>query len=468
MRRDICIVGYRGRQPVDQRYAALGRPGAKAANIGRASTSGNRRQPVIHLRRLIALAAFGAAGALPAGPVQAGQPAVEVLHFMTSGGQAKAMKSLKEDLESQGGKWIDTPVGGGNSEDALAKLRTRVMGGDPPSSVQLKGPLIQEWGALGVLQPIDDVAAAGRWEQALPASVAATMKYNGKWVAAPVNIHRLDWMYANPAVLNKVGLRMPATWEEFDAAADKLKAAGITPLAHGGQAWQDASLFEIIVASVGGPEFHRKALVDLDEAALTGPTMKRVFDRMRKLRGYVDANFSGRDWNVATNMIITGEAGFQLMGDWVKGDMSAAGKVPGKDYVCANPPGFGAGTFLFIVDSFAMFKSKNPDVLAGQKLFGKLMMEPRFQENFNLVKGSLPVRTDMKLDTFDSCALAARDQMDKSIRSGGFNPSSIHDMAVASAVRGAMTDVATKHFNSSISSDEAVQLLARSIRQARQ
>jgi glucose/mannose transport system substrate-binding protein len=423
---------------------------------------------VTDLRRFIALAALGAAGVLPAWPVQAGQPVVEVLHFMTSGGQAKAMKSLKEDLESQGGKWIDTPVGGGNSEDALAKLRTRVMGGDPPSSVQLKGPLIQEWGALGVLQPIDDVAAAGRWEQALPASVAATMKYNGKWVAAPVNIHRLDWMYANPAVLKKVGLQMPATWEEFDAAADKLRAAGITPLAHGGQAWQDASLFEIIVASVGGPEFHRKALVELDEAALTGPTMKRVFDRMRKLRGYVDANFSGRDWNVATNMIITGEAGFQLMGDWVKGDMSAAGKLPGKDYVCANPPGFGAGTFLFIVDSFAMFRSKNPDVLAGQKLFGKLMMEPRFQENFNLVKGSLPVRTDMKLDKFDSCALAARDQMDKSIRDGGFNPSSIHDMAVASAVRGAMTDVATRHFNSSLSSDDAVQLLARSIRQARQ
>ncbi|WP_245213452.1 ABC transporter substrate-binding protein [Rhizobacter sp. AJA081-3] len=420
-----------------------------------------------HIRLSITCLAL-ATGALSALPALAGPPTVEVLHFMTSGGQAKGMKSLKDDLEAQGGKWVDTPVGGGNSEDALAKLRTRVMGGDAPSSVQLKGPLIQEWGALGVLQPIDDVATAGRWEQALPKLVSDTMKYKGQWVAAPVNIHRLDWMYANPAVLSKVGIRMPATWEEFDAAADKLKAAGITPLAHGGQAWQDASLFEIVVASVGGPAFHRKALVELDNAALTGPTMKQVFDRMRKLRGYVDANFSGRDWNVATNMIINGQAGFQLMGDWVKGDMSAAGKLPGRDYVCANPPGHGGGSFLFIVDSFAMFKSKNPDVLAGQKLFGKLMMEPRFQENFNLAKGSIPVRNDMKLDKFDACALAARDQMDKSIKGGGFNPSAIHDMAVASAVRGAMTDVATKHFNSSISSDEAVQLLARSIKQARE
>jgi glucose/mannose transport system substrate-binding protein len=423
---------------------------------------------VLRLRHLISPIVLLTASTLIPQPALAGQPTVEVLHFMTSGGQAKAMKSLKDDLESQGGKWIDTPVGGGNSEDALAKLRTRVMGGDPPSSVQLKGPLIQEWGDLGVLQPIDDVATAAKWDAVLPKSVTETMKYKRQWVAVPVNIHRLDWMYANPAVLAKVGIRMPATWDEFDAAAAKLKAAGITPLAHGGQAWQDASLFEIIVASVGGAAFHRKALVDLDPAALGGDTMKRVFDRMRKLRGYVDANFSGRDWNVATNMIITGEAGFQLMGDWVKGDMSAAGKQAGRDYVCANPPGYGNDMFLFIVDSFAMFKSKDPDRLAGQKLLARLTMEPRFQENFNLAKGSIPVRTDMKLDKFDSCAIAARDQMEKTIRSGGFNPSSIHDMAVASAVRGAMTDVATKHFNSNISSDEAVQLLVRSIRQARQ
>lgn len=404
---------------------------------------------------------------LLAAPALAGPPTVEVLHWMTSGGQAKAMKSLKDDLEAQGGRWIDTPVGGGASDDALTKLRARVIAGDAPSSVQLKGPLIQEWGALKVLQPIDEVAAAGQWEKALPRSVAEVMKYQGRWVAAPVNVHRLDWMYANPAVLQKVGITMPTTWEQFDAAAVKLKAAGITPLAHGGQAWQDASLWEVVLISVGGPAFHRQALVQLDPKALTSDTMKKVFDRMRILRGYVDANFSGRDWNLATAMIMNGEAGFQIMGDWVKGDMSAAGKQPGKDYVCANPPN-DAGGFLYIVDSFAMFTSKDPDRAAGQKLFAKLLMEPKFQENFNLAKGSIPVRTDMKLDKFDSCALAARDQMMKTIDSGGFAPSAIHDMAVPSAVKGAITDLVTKHFNSSMSSEEAVRLLAQGIKQARE
>ena len=217
-------------------------------------------------------------------------------------------------------------------------------------------------------------------------------------------------------------------------------------------------------ATRGDPD---QLVLQLDPKALTSDTMKKVFDRMRILRGYVDANFSGRDWNLATAMIMNGEAGFQIMGDWVKGDMSAAGKQPGKDYVCANPPN-DAGGFLYIVDSFAMFTSKDPDRAAGQKLFAKLLMEPKFQENFNLAKGSIPVRTDMKLDKFDSCALAARDQMMKTIDSGGFAPSAIHDMAVPSAVKGAITDLVTKHFNSSMSSEEAVRLLAQGIKQARE
>lgn len=51
---------------------------------------------------------------------------------------------------------------------------------------------------------------------------------------------------------------------------------------------------------------------DLDAEALGSDTMKASFDQMRKLRGYVDANFSGRDWNLATAMVMNGEAAFQI------------------------------------------------------------------------------------------------------------------------------------------------------------
>ena len=83
--------------------------------------------------------------------------------------------------------------------------------------------------------------------------------------------------------------------------------------------------------------------------------MKKAFDRMAKLRGYVDANFSGRDWNLATAMVIKGEAGMQIMGDWAKGEFLNAGKVPGTDFLCFRFPGT-QGTVTFNSDQFGMFK----------------------------------------------------------------------------------------------------------------
>ncbi len=59
------------------------------------------------------------------------------------------------------------------------------------------------------------------------------------------------------------------------------------PLAHGGQPWQDATIFDAVVLSQG-PEFYKAAMIDLDPAALSGPQMVEVFDRMAKLRSYVD------------------------------------------------------------------------------------------------------------------------------------------------------------------------------------
>ncbi len=390
------------------------------------------------------------------------EPQVEVLHWMTSGGQAKAMNALKEDLEAMGGTWIDSPMAGGGGDAAMTALRTRALAGDPPASVQLKGPFIQEWGELGVLSSISDVAEAEGWAGALPPPVADIMKYEGEWVAAPVNVHRLDWMYANPRILAEHDIAVPETWEEFNAAADKLQDAGVIPLAHGGQAWQDASVWEVVVLGIGGADFHQKALVELDQEALNSPTMVAVFDQMRKLRGYVDDNYSGRDWNLATTMLMNDEAAFQIMGDWVKGEFMAAGRNPGTDFICAHAPGTQNG-FLFIIDSFAMFDQKEEDKQMGQAMFASLLMGPEFQETFNLLKGSIPVRTDIGLDKFDDCAVASKKHMVMTSANGTFQPSATHDMAVRSAVKGAMVDVVTKHFNSEMSSADAAKELAEAV-----
>ena len=387
-------------------------------------------------------------------------PEAEVLHWWTSGGEAKSVAVLQEEFASKGGTWTDMPVAGGGGDAAMTALRARVLSGNAPTAIQLKGPAIQEWYEEGVLADISSVAQANGWADVLPASIAGHMKCEGTWCAAPVNVHRIDWIWANAAILEANGIAMPSTWAEFNAAAEKLQAAGITPLAHGGQAWQDATVFEAVALGVGGAEFFQKAFVELDEATLTSDTMKAVFDQMRTMRGFVDSNFSGRDWNLATAMVMNGEAAFQIMGDWAKGEFLAAGKEPGKDFLCASTPGEG---FLYNVDSFAMFDVAGDDKTAGQLLLAELIVGKNFQKVFNLNKGSIPARTDVALDEFDSCAHTSAKDMADSNAGGSLLPSYAHGMALRGAQSGAITDVVTSHFNSDMSSDEAVQMLLQAV-----
>jgi glucose/mannose transport system substrate-binding protein len=386
---------------------------------------------------------------------------VEVLHWWTSGGEAKAVGELKNMFESEGGEWIDSPVAGGGGDAAMTALRARVVSGNPPTAVQLKGPNIQEWGEQGVLGSIEDVAKAENWEEVLPPTLASIMKYKGEYVAAPVNIHRVNWVWGNPAVLAKIGASMPTTWDEFNATADKLKEAGITPLAHGGQPWQDATIFETVVLGMGGADFYRKALVELDPNSLKSDTMIKVFDQMRKLRGYVDDSFSGRDWNLATAMVFNGEAAFQIMGDWAKGEFLAAGKKPGEDFLCAPTPG--EPGYILNTDSFAMFKVEGEDRLKGQKTLARQIMSPEFQVTFNLAKGSIPARIGVPRDQFDSCAQKSMDDLAAATGNDTLVPSMAHEMAVPRSVRGEFLDVVTEHFNSDMSSQEAVDRLAAGI-----
>lgn len=403
-------------------------------------------------------------GALCAAGLMAGAVAaqaaenVTVLHWWTSGGESKAVGVLKDDVQKQGYVWNDFAVAGGAGAAAMTALKTKVISGDAPSAAQIKGPLIQDWADQGVLVNID--SAAGDWKQNLPPEIDKIIKYKGHTVAAPFSVHRVNWLYINKAALDKVGAKVPTTWPEFFAVADKLKAAGIQPVAMGGQPWQDLTLWEDVVLSQG-PAFYKKALVDLDQATLTSPQMLSVFDTVRKIQGYFDTGRNGRDWNLATAMVINGKAGMQFMGDWAKGEFENAGKKAGKDYICAAVPGT-ANAYTFNVDSFVFFQQKGEKAATpGQLALAKTIMTPDFQEQFSLLKGSVPVRLGVKMDKFDDCAKKSYADEQTAIKSGGFVPSLAHGMAQSDATAGAITDVVTKFMNSQQDSKSAVAALAK-------
>lgn len=406
----------------------------------------------------IVQATIAAAALIAGAQVQAAE--VEVLHYWTSGGEAKSVAELKKMMEAKGIVWKDFAVAGGGGENAMTALKARVISGSAPTAAQIKGPSIQEWGKEGVLANIDAAATEGKWDASLPKVVSNIMKYQGHYVAAPVNVHRVNWLWVNPDVLKKAGAKAPTNWDEFFDAADKIKKAGLIAIAHGGQPWQDATVFESVALGVGGPDFYKKAIVQLDPASLTGPTMIKTFDTLAKIKTYIDKDAAGRDWNLATAMVINGKAGMQFMGDWAKGEFTAAGKVAGKDFLCLTAPGT-EKAFTFNIDSLTMFKVKDADQQKAQLVLASAVMSPEFQEVFNLNKGSIPARAGVSRAKFDSCAIKSMDDMDATSKSGGLVPSFAHGMAIDSAKAGAIQDVIAKFMNSTMTSQAAVQALAK-------
>jgi glucose/mannose transport system substrate-binding protein len=370
---------------------------------------------------------------------------VEVLHWWTSGGEAAALNVLKEDLAGKSIGWVDMPVAGGGGEAAMTALRARVTAGDPPTAVQMLGFDILDWAAEGALGNLDSVATAEGWDAVVPGALQGFSKYDGHWIAAPVNVHSTNWVWISKAALDAAGGKAPETWEELVAVLDAMKANGITPLGHGGQAWQDATVFDGIVLGLG-TDFYKAAFIDLDPAALGGEQMAEAFNRLIKLRSYVDDNFSGRDWNLASAMVINGEAGMQMMGDWAKGEFLKAGKVPGADFVCIRFPGT-QGAVTFNSDQFAMFNVEGDAAKAAQGAMASAIMNPTFQSAFNVVKGSVPARTDVPNDAFDDCGKKGMADLAEANTAGKLFGSMAHGHAAPAAVKNATYDVITAAFN---------------------
>ncbi|WP_313664421.1 ABC transporter substrate-binding protein [Shinella sp.] len=389
---------------------------------------------------------------------------VEVLHWWTSGGEAAALEVLKKDLETKGISWTDMPVAGGGGTEAMTVLRARVTAGNAPTAVQMLGFDILDWAKEGALGNLDEVASKEGWDKVIPTALQQFSKYDGHWIAAPVNVHSTNWMWINKAALDKAGGKEPTNWDELVALLDKFKEQGITPVAHGGQPWQDATIFDAVVLSFGN-DFYKKAFIDLDPETLGSAQMKEAFDRMTKLRSYVDDNFSGRDWNLASAMVIEGKAGVQFMGDWAKGEFIKAGKKPGEDFVCMRYPGT-QGSVTFNSDQFAMFKVA-ADKVPAQLVMASAIESPAFQSAFNVVKGSAPARTDVSDEAFDACGKKAIKDLAEANANGTLYGSMAHGHANPASVKNAIYDVVTRQFNGELSSEEAVEELKSAVEAAK-
>lgn len=413
------------------------------------------------MRKLILTTALAALMAAPA-MAQDKKGEVRVVHWWTSGGEAAALNVLKQKLASEGIVWKDVPIAGGGGSQAMTALRAMVTAGNVPTAVQMLGFDIQDWASEGVVANIDSVAAKENWSKVLPQALQKFAKYDGHWVASPVTLHSVNWIWVNKANMEKLGIKdAPKNMDELFADLDKAKKAGIIPLAQGGQPWQEATLFDSVVISTNGLDFYKKAFIDLDQDALKSAKMEKAFENLAKLATYTDPAYSGRDWNLATAMVINGKALMQVMGDWAKGEFRNANKKADVDFACYRFPGT-QNDVIFNSDMFVFFKV-GEDRRPAQLEMASAIMGKDFQSSFNVIKGSVPPRTDVPDTAFDPCGKKGMAQYKAAIAKDTLLGSMAQGYAQPAAIKNAYYDVVTKVFHGQMKPADAPAALATAI-----
>ena len=328
---------------------------------------------------------------------------LEVTHWWTSGGEAAAVKEFAKAFDATGNHWVDGAIAG-SGDTARPIMISRITGGKPMAATQFNhGRQAEELVQAGLMRDLDDVATKENWKAVInPPSLLEGCTVDGKVYCVPVNIHAWQWLWLSNAAFEKAGVAVPKNWDEFVAAGPALQKAGILPLALGQQSWQVTGLFNNLLLAQGGKDLYLKVYQDKDAKAAAGPEMAKIFkaaDDARKLA----KGSNVQDWNQATNLVITGKAGAQSMGDWAQGEFQVANQVAGKDYTCLVDLGAADPYISTGGDSIYFPKLADADQSKAQEVLASVMMSPSAQLAFNLKKGSMPVRGDVDLTSANDC-----------------------------------------------------------------
>ncbi|WP_322509120.1 ABC transporter substrate-binding protein [Anaerolinea sp.] len=365
---------------------------------------------VLMLTALVLSACGGAATQAPAEatqpPAQGGKE-VEVFSWWTGGGEAAGLEAMIKVFNAKYPdiKFINAAVAGGAGTNARAVLATRLQSGDPPDSWQGHAgqELIGTYVAGNQIQPLNDLYESEGWLKVMPQTLIPLISQDGKIYSVPVNIHRANVLWYNPKILEDNKIAVPTTIDEWFAAMDKLKAAGVTPLALGEQ-WTKMHLLETVLLGTLGAEKYNglwNGTTDWGSAEV-----KTALENFQKAMTYANTDSASLSWQDAAQLVVNGDAAFNVMGDWAEGYFRELGKKPKVDYGWAPVPGT-VGVFQFLSDSFVLAVGA-PDPEAAVAWL-KVAGSKEGQEAFNPVKGSICARTDCNKALFGEYLQSAMD-----------------------------------------------------------
>ena len=384
------------------------------------------------------------------------------MHWWVSPGEQASIQVFRQHAHSAGLNWHAQAVAGSGTARYIDALRARLKTGKAPTAAQMIGYDIQHWAAAGLLRNLDDVAVPNEWDEVVPFGIQRLSKYQGHWVAAPINTHSTNWLWINQHLLERLGSPPPPdSWNDFLALLRRAKDAGILPLAIGREAWEHTLLFESVAASRIGAERYRRAFIDLDSSALPLDMAIDIFARMRMLTDFLDPGFTQLSWDQATTLVRTGKALLQVQGTWVGGEFTQQGMKPERDYQCLRFPDT-QGIVLFNSDQYVFPKAGSGSPEARRQLL-EILLDKNFQTELNLRSGAIAARVDVPKQNFDSCAQGAINDL----RGANIRRTLMGSIAMGNAnppkVKQAIYHVVSEHLQGHLNNAQAASALLRAL-----
>ena len=369
---------------------------------------------------VLALSACGGAGSTdsPGSDSGGGTGTLEVFSWWTSGSEAAALDVLSQAFTAadRDTTFKNAAVSGGGGSNARTVLSTRLQGGDPPDSWQLHPDqdlfsVVED----GSVADITDLYQENGWEAKLPDAVKAMLQKDGRYYAVPVNAHRANVLWTNPAALKKAGVTFneTTTITDFLAALPKIKASGVTPVCLASKdPFAPAQLLEAIIMANVGADGYQQLLTG--ELSFDDAGARTALEQFKTILDNTNDDAAVLTWDQAALNTADGKCATNLMGDWAFGELNNKGKKDGTDFSHVTFPGT-SDIFDFVGDAFVIPAENAPNAEA-EKVWLTQLLDPKVQADFNLKKGSAPVTNDADTSTFPAYQQqAAKDFQTKAI-----------------------------------------------------
>ena len=178
---------------------------------------------------------------------------------------------------------------------------------------------------VGALAPLDDYYAKYGWDQ-VNAFYKGRNSYKGHVYGLPME-QDLMGVYYNKDLFAKEGLAVPATYAEFQALVEKLKADRIIPVAFGNRdRWPGTNTLSLILGLTAGRAEEEKVL--FGDEPWTNPAFLKAAQTFQDWAkaDYFPRGFNGVGYDEANALFLSGRAAMTITGTWVLQDMIRGAK----------------------------------------------------------------------------------------------------------------------------------------------